>query len=283
MSLQQWWVDARKRLVGLYDEREASNIVQWLLEDSLKLNRTTFQLRLQKPLSEHEQLLLNHQLRRLEQGEPLQYVTELAVFHGHQFRVGPEVLIPRPETEELIDLILKTLPPTLFYKVLDIGTGSGCIPISVQLARPNWNVYAVDISPEALAVAKWNAAGLGASVHFVQGDFLNEALWKIWVKPDVLVSNPPYIAQEEAAKMTKQVLEHEPRIALFPIGEDAMIFYKKLADYAVQVNPKYVFLELNPNFAYEVAHMFQDAGYAVEIVQDMQGKDRMLSGYLLNP
>ncbi len=278
MTLQQWWIDARKRLLDWYDEREAANVVQWLLEDTLKLNRTTFQLRLNKPLTEHEQVLLNHQLGRLELGEPLQYVTEIAMFHRHEFRVGPEVLIPRPETEELVDLIIKTLPPSQFFKVMDVGTGSGCISISLQLSRPELNVYALDVSSTALAVAKWNAAALGASLHFLQGDFLNESQWEGWVKPEVLISNPPYIAQEEAQHMTKQVLDHEPMIALFPPGDDTMLFYKKLAGYATLYQPQYVFLEMNPNYAYETAQLFTDAGYHTEIVTDMQGKDRMLVG-----
>lgn len=279
--MQQWWVDARKRLLDLYDEREASTVLQWLLEDTLKLNRTTFQLRLNKPLAEHEQLLLNHQLGRLEKGEPLQYVTEIAEFCGYQFRVGPEVLIPRPETEELVQFILKMLPADVYYKVMDIGTGSGCIPISIQLAKPDLNVYALDVSADALAVAKWNASALGASIHFIQGDFLNEGEWDGWIKPDVLISNPPYIAQREAAEMTKQVLEHEPMMALFPPGDDTLLFYRKLAQYAQLVKPQYVFLELNPTFASETAQLFKDAGYDTYIVQDMQAKDRMLVGQLV--
>jgi len=278
--MQQWWVGARKRLLGLYDEREATTVLQWLLEDSLKLNRITFQLRLNKPLSEHEQLLLNHQLGRLEKGEPLQYVTEIAEFCGHKFRVGPEVLIPRPETEELVQLILKMLPTDVYFKIMDVGTGSGCIPISIQLARKDLNVYALDVSADALAVAKWNASALGASIHFIQGDFLNEAEWEGWIRPDVLISNPPYIAQSEAAEMTKQVLEHEPMMALFPPGDDAMLFYRKLAQYAQLVKPQYVFLELNPTFASETAQLFKGAGYQTSIAQDMQGKDRMLVGQL---
>jgi release factor glutamine methyltransferase len=276
MMLQQWWLDARKCLTGIYDEREASNIVQWLLEDTLKLNRSTFQLRLNKPLTENEQLLLNHQLNRLQNGEPLQYVTEIATFFGYQFRVGPEVLIPRPETEELVQMVLDSLVDKQTLKMLDVGTGSGCIPISLQLKRPELEVYALDVSPQALAVAKWNASALGASIHFVQGDFLNETLWEQWPKPDVLISNPPYIAHEEAAQMTKQVLEHEPMLALFPTGDDVLIFYRKLAAYAALVQPQYVFLELNPIYAYEIAHLFTQSGYSVKLVKDMQGKDRML-------
>ncbi len=279
MVLQQWWLDARKRLTDIYDEREASNVVQWLLEDSLKLNRTTLQLRLHKPLTSEEQILLDHQLARLAQGEPLQYVTEVAHFFGYQFRVGPEVLIPRPETEELVERILGTFfRDNATYKVLDVGTGSGCIPITLQLKKPNWEVYTLDVSSEALAVAKWNAAALGASVHFVQGNFLEHTLWQQWITPDILVSNPPYIAHQEAQEMTVQVLNHEPHLALFPAGDDVLVFYKNLAEYADMAKPAYVFLELNPVFAYEIAHLFTEVGYEVELVKDMQDKDRILEG-----
>lgn len=280
MTLQEWWFNARKRLEGVYDKREASTVVQWLLEDSLKLNRTTFQLRLLKPLTENEQLLLEHQLARLEKGEPLQYVTEVAEFYGRQFRVDPEVLIPRPETEELVGHILKSLPTKTPLKLMDVGTGSGCIAVSLQLERPELQVFALDISPTALAVAKWNASALGAFVHFSQNDFLNEKLWPQLVKPDVLISNPPYIGRAEAAQMTQQVLAHEPNIALFPPGEDALLFYKKLASFALLAMPKYVFLELNPLFANETAQLFYNVGYRTQLIKDMQGKDRILQATL---
>jgi release factor glutamine methyltransferase len=280
MTLQQWWLDARKQLNGIYEEREASNILQWLLEDSLKLNKSTYQLRLPKPLADDEQLLLNKQLARLTQGEPLQYITEVADFYGLKFRVSPEVLIPRPETEELVALVLHSVPKEGKLTILDVGTGSGCIPISLKLARPNWAVHTVDISGSALAVAKWNATVLGASVGFAQNDFLNESTWSQLALPDVLISNPPYIAEDELAKMTNQVLLHEPRIALIPDGDDTLIFYKKLAAYAGIYKPKHVFLELNPRFAFETAHFFQSVGYVINLVQDMQGKDRMLHAQL---
>lgn len=281
MTLQQWWQDARKQLKGIYEEREASNILQWLLEDSLKLNRTTYQLRLPKPLTENEQVLLNHQLSRLAQGEPLQYITEIADFYSHKFRVGPEVLIPRPETEELVSYILKTLPKELLLTLLDVGTGSGCIPISLKLEQPRWKVHAIDVSREALAVAKWNSSELGAHIYFTQSDFLNEEDWANLVHPDVLISNPPYIAKHEAEEMTANVLRYEPTLALFPEGDDVLIFYKKLATFAARFKPKHVFLELNPNYAYETAHLFQTEGYNVALVQDMQGKDRMLHAQLI--
>ncbi len=276
MTLQSWWQDAHKQLMDVYDKREASNVLQWLLEDSLRLNKSTYQLRLPKPLTDAELTLLNHQLARLVQGEPLQYVTEVADFCGKKFRVGPEVLIPRPETEELVELILKTLAKDTKYSLLDVGTGSGCIPISLIVSRPNWSATAIDISPTALAVAKWNATELGAAVYFAQLDFLDETKWEDISTPDVLISNPPYIAKNEAAAMTKQVLDFEPLNALFPDGDDAIVFYKKLAAFAQQKHVKMVFLELNPNFATEIEALFTSISYTVTIIKDMQGKDRML-------
>ncbi len=276
MTLQNWWQSAQKRLIEVYDKREASNVLQWLLEDSLRLNKATYQLRLPKPLTETELTLLNHQLSRLANGEPLQYVTEVADFYGHKFRVGPEVLIPRPETEELVALVLKTLTKESKFTVLDVGTGSGCIPISLRLERPHWNINALDISSNALAVAKWNAAELSAPVYFTQADFLDETTWDNFTIPNVLVSNPPYIAKEEAAQMTRQVLDFEPQNALFPEGDDVIIFYRKLAKYAALKNVPLVFLELNPTFVTETAKLFTELGYQATIINDMQGKQRML-------
>lgn len=276
MTLQNWWQNAQKELTGVYDKREASNVLQWLLEDSLRLNKSTYQLRLPKPLSDTEITLLNHQLNRLAKGEPLQYVTEVADFFGHKFRVGPEVLIPRPETEELVDLVLKTVSTQNKQNVLDVGTGSGCIPISLKLARPNWNINALDISSKALAVAKWNATELSATVYFTQGDFLDESTWSSIARQDVLISNPPYIGRSEAAEMTKQVLDHEPQNALFPESDDTIIFYRKLAKFADIKAPRYVFLELNPMFATEIKELFDAIGYNTSIIKDMQGKNRML-------
>ncbi len=281
MTLQQWWLDARKQLTGIYEEREASNLIQWLLEDTLKLNKVTYQLRLPKPLADNEQLLLNAQLARLVKGEPLQYVTEVAHFYGHQFRVGPEVLIPRSETEELVALVLQSVPKDARVTVLDMGTGSGCIPISIKHARRNWTVNAIDVSGAALAVAKWNATELGTQIGFAQHDFLDESTWPQLVQPHVLISNPPYIAQDEKTQMTNQVLLHEPGIALFPEGNDVLIFYKKLAAYAGKHKPKHVFLELNPSYASETGQLFLSVGYQIAIVQDMQGKDRMLHATLM--
>lgn len=276
MTLQNWWQNAQKELTAIYNKREASNIVQWLLEDSLQLNKTTYQLRLPKPLTDSEISLLNHQLARLSKGEPLQYVTGIADFFGHKFRVGPEVLIPRPETEELVDLLLKTVSTQNKQNVLDVGTGSGCIPISLKLARPNWNLHAMDISSKALAVAKWNANELGAPIYFTQGDFLDESTWNSIARHDVLISNPPYIGRNEAAEMTKQVLDHEPQDALFPESEDTIIFYRKLAKFADIKAPRCVFLELNPMFAIEIKELFDSIGYNTSIIKDMQGKNRML-------
>lgn len=276
MTLQNWWQNAQKELTGVYEKREASNVLQWLLEDSLRLNKSTYQLRLPKPLTDSEITLLNHQLTRLAKGEPLQYVTEVADFLGHKFRVGPEVLIPRPETEELVDLVLKTVTTQSKQNVLDVGTGSGCIPISLKLARQNWNVNALDISSKALAVAKWNATELGAPVYFAQGDFLNEDTWTTIARPTILISNPPYIGRNEAAEMAMQVLDHEPQNALFPDGDDTIVFYRKLAKFTDEKGPKYVFLELNPVFAIEVKELFDAIGYATSIHKDLQGKDRML-------
>ena len=216
--------------------------------------------------------------KRLCQQEPLQYVLGQAPFLGHDFQVSPAVLIPRPETEAWVQhLIDLQLPPG--RRVLDIGTGSGCIAITLQLALPQATVLALDNSPAALQVAQANAHRLGASVHFLLKDVLHTPFpEQIW---DIIVSNPPYVCQAEQIHMQPQVLHHEPAGALFVPDERPLIFHEKIVAQAGQhlAPGGTLCLEINEAFGPAVAQLLRQAGLqAVHIGQDLQGKDRWVMG-----
>ncbi|RMF30637.1 MAG: peptide chain release factor N(5)-glutamine methyltransferase, partial [Bacteroidetes bacterium] len=226
---------------------------------------------------------------RLASGEPVQYVLGQADFYGLKFRVSPAVLIPRPETEELVAEGLKFLraldpeqaPPT----VLDVGTGSGCIALTLKKHAPRTRVLALDLSAEALEVARENARSLQLEVEFLQGDILDPASWAHLPPLDLLISNPPYIAPEERSLMPRQVLEHEPPEALFTPTADPLVFYRALARLGKEkLRPQGLLLaECNEFRAGEIQGLLQQAGYAAELLQDLEGKDRMVKARPLQP
>ncbi|HZI23532.1 MAG TPA: peptide chain release factor N(5)-glutamine methyltransferase, partial [Chryseolinea sp.] len=218
----------------------------------------------------------------LNRDEPVQYILEEANFYGRTFRVSPAVLIPRPETEELVRLVVKM--SSHFSKknltILDVGTGSGCIAISLALELPTSEILATDISQEALNVASHNAKNLGASVQFHQHDILSANLpFSI----DVVVSNPPYIASDERITMRPNVKDYEPSLALFVDSADPLLFYRAIALQANRalMTGGVVVVEINERFGKEVAQLFITHHFKnVEIVRDVFGKDRFVKGIL---
>ena len=281
--------DLWQRLLSLYDEREAKAIVRLVLEERFGLTlaemlgaslNEILKIKNEKLNGEEE---LENMMRRLEQGEPVQYVLGEAWFCGRRFHVEPGVLIPRPETEMLVEWGLGEAPlyPPRRGKnvldVLDIGTGSGCIAISLALGLPSASVVAWDVSDAALRIARANAEQLGAEVSFVKQDALaapdDIARW------DVIVSNPPYVCASEAAQMEPHVLEHEPREALFVPDNDALLFYRAIARYACRaLKPGgRLFFEINPLYAAELFSLLKSMGFAeVELRDDQFGKCRMI-------
>lgn len=203
--------------------------MEWLLSDALGLKRLDLYVQFDRPLSSAELDRLRPWVKRRAAHEPLQYITGKADFHRITVEVDRSVLIPRPETEELVELILEANPAGSVRRVLDIGTGSGCIAIALKTARPEWTVEAVDLSPDALATARRNAALNGVDIVFGLADFLT-----VEGMPegpyDLIVSNPPYIHNEEAEQMHRQVLDYEPHLALFCEHTDQV--YGRLAAYA---------------------------------------------------
>lgn len=267
-----------QHLQAIYDESEAAAITEGLAEAITKTRRTDRQLRVERILTSEEEEKWMTAEHRLLQYEPLQYVTGEAWFYGLHFYVDKHVLIPRPETEELVHWIIEEHGQTSPLQILDIGTGSGCIPVSLKKTLPQAQVHAVDISPEALAVAQQNADTLHTPVNFLQVDFLDAEATKALPLFDIIVSNPPYIPQLHANEMETNVLQYEPAMALFVPDHDPIVFYKAIALFGkehLQVGGS-IYLELYDVYYREVNTFYREQGYETVILQDMQGKQRML-------
>lgn len=270
MKYEELW----RRLTGIYETDEAKAVVRWLLDVCFGLSWADVLCDKMADLPVEQQQALQEMMLRLEQGEPVQYVAGVADFCGRQYLVASGVLIPRPETAELCHLIStqKNRP-----SVLDIGTGSGCIAITLALEMSATQVTAWDISDEALRIAQENARILKADVMFEKKDALN--LREEADRWDIIVSNPPYIKPQERDGMEKNVLEYEPEFALFAPEDQPIIFYQRIGEYARKSlrTDGQLFFELNPLTADAVGDYLQQLGFVeIEILQDQNGKRRFL-------
>ncbi len=281
--------DLIQNLTPQYGEGEARSVARLVFEDYFNLKST----------SENDEMLFQSFLKedyesikaQILRGVPVQYVLGFAWFYGIKFKVNNSVLIPRPETEELVEWVLETtkilgsLEGFLRLKIIDIGTGSGCIPITLKIKNPSLNVTAIDISESALITASRNASRHNAEVDFKRVDILNENDWIPLSHFDIIISNPPYIPHAEKALMGDNVLSHEPHLALFVDDANSLIFYEKIADFAIKnadfnsklkVKPL-LFFECNEFNAHEVVLMLERKGFKnIELKKDMSGKDRMI-------
>jgi len=215
-------------------------------------------------------------LKRLVKHEPIQYITGEVRFHGMEMKVTPDVLIPRPETDELVDIIVSDAGETEDLRVLDIGTGSGCIAIALARSLRFPTVTAVDISDAALAVARENASNLKANISFIKEDILTDSPEGIF---DIIVSNPPYIDESEKSGMEPNVLDYEPKIALFVPDNNPLLFYKRIAEIAVRkLSPAgKLYFEINPRHANELSRYLNDCGFDdVQVIRDSFGKLRFI-------
>lgn len=280
--------DICQRLTPLYGPQEAKAMTRMLLEDLFSLSFADILCGATEHLSDADTLRLQQSVARLLDTEPLQYVTGTAFFCGHPFHVAPGVLIPRPETEWIVDtavnLVMSSAP-----RILDIGTGSGCIATSISLALVDKHCYteAWDISEDALRIAADNAERLGADVKFRRRDALrleedfpaeeNQSGAEVLIADnassaswDVIVSNPPYICNREAADMHANVLRHEPHLALFVPDTDPLLFYRAIASYAMRSLRKggWLLFECNTLYAHDTAQMASDMGFATSVVED---------------
>ena len=271
-----------KELKNVYDSDELKNITDLVIEFVTSLPRME-QIKDKRNYLTCEQLdSIDTITERLKKNEPVQYVLGEAWFAGMKFKVNKNVLIPRPETEELVDWIVKEAAghEPRAVSILDVGTGSGCIPIAIKKKLPQATVSAIDVCSEALFTATENAIELNADVDFLLLDFLDEEKWKELGQYDTIISNPPYIRQSEISTMHQRVKEFEPHVALFVPDNDAMLFYKKLSGFSLKhLAPGGVlFLEINETLGEQVVDMFRAAAFRnIELRKDMQGKDRMVS------
>ena len=232
-----------------------------------------------RQLSTEEEKLAYETLQRLLAGEPVQYVTGIADFYGLQLQVTPEVLIPRPETEELVEWILEDHPGSQVRSVIDLGTGSGCIPLALKSRRPSWRCAGWDISEAALAVAVANGKRLGLAVAFRPGDMRHGDVLLSAQNIDILISNPPYIPPSERERMGASTLDYEPEVALFTPEEDPLLYYRHIAALgrSTLADAGRVYVEVNEFNSERVEQLFQVGGYTqVQRKRDLQGKWRML-------
>lgn len=285
ISYPQLW----QSLMPLYDEGEAKAVVRMLVEEAFGLTFTDICCGKVEALSADDRQRLEALMARLRQGEPVQYVLGEACFCGRRFGVAPGVLIPRPETEELCRTVKSyhntpfcALQPPAPLQVLDVGTGSGCIAVTLALDLFNAEVTAWDVSGDALVIARYNAHRLGAKVNFEWHDILDtQADDRRW---DIIVSNPPYIARSERADMSPHVLDHEPELALFVPDDDPLLFYRAIGSYAVRTLNAggWLYLEINPLYAEELRAMLTQLGFGQVLLQkDRYGKVRFCKANVL--
>lgn len=259
----------------MYDQREIDNLFYWVCDVKFKLSKLEVK-HANKRLSESELLAIRSIVKRLVNQEPIQYILGETTFYDCLIKVNPSVLIPRPETEELVAWILEDIEGKI--RLLDIGTGSGCIPIAFKNNVKVADVYALDVSKEALETAKVSAELNETHIQFIQKDILAENLSEL-PRFNVIVSNPPYVLESDKKLMRANVLDNEPHLALFVADDDPLLFYNRIAQIAKAslVKDGCLYFEIHENLSAEVAKMLAEKGYRdIEVRQDLQGKDRMI-------
>ena len=276
------WQQAQKELISqlstLYEGREAAGITDWVMEHLSGWKKIDRLLHRSEPLAPSTIDQLKKYTDELLDHRPVQYVLHESWFCGLKFYVDEQVLIPRPETEELVEWVAAEISPPSRV-ILDVGTGSGCIAIALKKKRKAMDVYACDLSEGALAIAQRNAGALDANIHLRLLDFLDSRQWESIPRIDYLVSNPPYIPSKEKATMASHVVGFEPHLALFVEDGDPLVFYRALAGFARQklLSGGSIFVEIHEDLADATLDLFKTAGFQQVILRkDMQGKDRMI-------
>ena len=267
----------RKRLKDLYPAEEIESFIKLILENCLNVSRTNLVMMHDVQISAAKLIEIEQIVNRLAEYEPIQYILGKTSFLGSDFKVSPDVLIPRPETEELVEWMLKE--HTTGQRILDIGTGSGCIPVSLALTGHFSEVEAFDISEGALAVAAQNAELNQVNIRYSKVDILRWDEYCFDREWDIVVSNPPYVTYAEKDLMFKNVVEYEPHLALFVENNDPLLFYREIALFANKylVPGGLLFFEINEQYGAEIGRLLEKLHYSSVIIRkDLSGKDRMI-------
>jgi release factor glutamine methyltransferase len=297
MKLKELATKFSTDLNSLYPKDEALALFQLTLHHLLGLSRADYLLKKEQEISVNDISKFETVLKELQTGRPIQYIVGEAHFYGLTFKVNESVLIPRPETEELVEWILTSvascelqvmgLNPTThnpqITTILDIGTGSGCIAIALKKNLPNAEVYALDIAVDSLEIAKQNAELNKVDVEFIHQDILTPSVSHLPSSISIIVSNPPYITEHEKAEMHSNVLSHEPHRALFVSNEKPLTFYEAIANFALKnlENNGLLFFEINEYLSQQTIDLLKGKGFKnIELKKDMQGKDRMIKAGL---
>jgi len=278
MNFKQLSQHFTRELSGLYDHEEAVAVFAVVARQVSRFDRGKLSLKSSESVPEPDLVLYNGILNELKTGKPVQYVLGETTFYGLSFKVNPAVLIPRPETEELVEWVLESVAAEAMsgLQILDVGTGSGCIAVVLKKHLDTAGVFALDVSKDSLSMASDNAVINEVVINFIEADIREYSGRETF---DVIVSNPPYITMNEKLEMHENVLAHEPHLALFVSNEDPLVFYKAIADFALlNLKPDgFLFFEINEHLGKETVQMLNDKSFInIELRRDMQGKDRMI-------
>ncbi len=265
------------QLSKIYEHAEAVAITHMVMQELTGQSKSERRMASHIELTEAQALRLQQMAAQLEQCCPVQYVIGKAWFYNMELLVNEDVLIPRPETEELVQWVLEEVQNIAAPTILDVGTGSGCIPIAIKKNWPDATVFALDVSDAALSIAKKNAAIQKAEVHFLHADILDENIWPAQTF-DIIISNPPYIPQQESHVLDKNVTDWEPHLALFVPDNDPILFYKKISAFAkkhLHANGS-LFFECHQQYVKQVLTALKEIGFDAQQKADMFGNDRMV-------
>ncbi len=282
-TLREFQQYFKKELNSIYDERELTNIWFLLLEVEFEMSRNFILTNPEHKISESEILRLNAIKKRLKKHEPIQYILNKAHFANMDLHVNEHVLIPRPETEELVHWVLDSLETEKKLSVLDIGTGSGCIPLALKKINPHLTVHGIDISQNAIDLAQINATNQHLDVQFSVLDITDKSQWERYKTLDVIISNPPYVLKNESAQMEPRVKNFEPNIALFVEDDDPFLFYKVISSFALNTmsNDGMLFFEINESKGEQMLQLMSSYGFRnIELRKDLNGKDRFIKAVL---
>lgn len=284
-TVKDVFAEYRTQLKALYDVQEADVIALTVLKEVTNQTGAYLKAFPEYQLAEERQGKMKAILKELSTGKPLQYALGHTEFYGLPFKVNPSVLIPRPETEELVEWVLKSDLPQTDISILDIGTGSGCIAISLKKNLPNATVWAIDISADALETAKENAKLNEVEVNFIEADVLNLTYNSQLTTHsyNIIISNPPYVTPSDKDLMHTNVTDFEPHTALFVPQDDPLLFYKAIADLAAEklVKGGLLFFEINESYGNKTAEMLRAKLFTdIELRKDLSGRDRMVKAVL---